>query len=107
MRESAFTDPRIVDLRANTELLPDDSQKTFDGAGLEVEFTDGSTESVFIPNFRGTPGNPMSDDELSQVFRLSAAETLDSAKTRAVLDAAWSLKSAPDIRPFMALLSCG
>jgi glucuronate isomerase len=72
-----------------------------------VEFIDGSTESVFIPNFRGTPGNPMSDAELSSVFRLSAAETLTPAQADAVLDSAWGLMSAPDIRPFMALLAGG
>jgi 2-methylcitrate dehydratase PrpD len=107
MREAAFTDPAIIDLRARCELLPDERQKTFDGAGLEVEFIDGSTESVFIPNFRGTPGNPMSDAELSSVFRLSAAETLTPAQADAVLDSAWGLMSAPDIRPFMALLAGG
>jgi 2-methylcitrate dehydratase PrpD len=107
MREAAFTDPKIIELRARTELLPDESQKTFDGAGLEVEFTDGSTESVFIPDFRGTPGNPMTDDELSQVFRTSAGETLSAGRADAILEAAWSLESAPDIRSFMTLMTVG
>jgi 2-methylcitrate dehydratase PrpD len=107
MREGAYTDPAIIDLRDRTDLLPDDTQKTFDGAGLEVEFTDGSREEVFIPNFRGTPGNPMTDDELSDVFRLSAREFLTPERSDAVLNAAWGLDKASDIRGFMALLSKG
>ncbi len=105
MRRGAFTDPAIIDLRERTELLPDESQKTFDGAGLEVEFADGSTESVFIPNFLGTPGNPMTDDQLSQVFRVSAEDHLPPGRADAILKAAWSLADAPDIHAFMALLT--
>ncbi len=107
MREGAFADPAIIDLRSRTDLLPDDSQKTFDGAGLEVEFTDGSKEVVFIPNFLGTPGNPMNDDQLSDVFRVSAEAFLTPGRSQAVLDAAWALDKAPTIHAFMALLSKG
>ena len=105
MREAAFTDPAILDLRSRTELLPDETQKTFDGAGLEVVFEDGTTEQVFIPNFLGTPGNPMSDNQLSDVFRLSAEDVLPPGRADAILKAAWSLDGAADIREFMALLT--
>jgi hypothetical protein len=84
-------------------LLPDETQKTFDGAGLTVHYTDGSTDEIFIPDFRGTPGNPMSDEELSQVFRVSAEGVLSADQAQAVLDAAWGLADAPDIRKLVSL----
>jgi 2-methylcitrate dehydratase PrpD len=105
MKENAFTDPAIRDLRSRTDLLPDESQKTFDGAGLEVVYKDGSTDSIFIPNFRGTPGNPMTDDELSDVFRVSSEGVLPSGRADAILKAAWGLDKAPDITALMSLLT--
>jgi 2-methylcitrate dehydratase PrpD len=103
MREPAFTDPAILDLRARTTLLADPEHKTFDGASLTIDYTDGSSENVVIPNFRGTPGNPMSDDELSAVFRLSAEGVLSSKRAEALLDAAWGLNDAPNIYALMSL----
>lgn len=105
MAEAAFRDPEILDLRARTVLEADPAQATFDGAGLEVRYTDGSSDRIFIPSFRGTPGNPMSDAELSEVFRVSAEDVLAPARAEAVLDAAWGLAKAPDIHALMRLAS--
>jgi 2-methylcitrate dehydratase PrpD len=103
MKKAAFTDPAIVDLRARTELVADPRQKTFDGAALTIDYTDGTSDEIFIPNFRGTPGNPMSDDELSDVFRLSADGILKPDRIEEVLAAAWSLETAPNVHRLMAL----
>lgn len=107
MREGAYTDPAILDLRSRTDLIADPEQKTFDGAGLEVVYTDGSGDEIFIPNFLGTPGNPMTDDELSAVFTLSAEDVLSPEHAKAVLDAAWGLNNASDVRGLMTLLVKG
>jgi 2-methylcitrate dehydratase PrpD len=106
MREAAYTDPAILALRDRIELMPDATHKTFDGASLEVSFTDGSSESVVIPAFRGTPENRMSDDELSQLFRLSCGDLLPAGRPDAILQSAWGLRSAPDVRGLMSLLRC-
>jgi 2-methylcitrate dehydratase PrpD len=103
MKKAAFTDPAILDLRSRTELVADPRQKTFDGAALTVDYTDGSSDEIFIPNFRGTPGNPMTDDELSDVFRLSAEGVLTSKRADQVLEAAWGLSDAPNVRELMSL----
>ena len=105
MKPAAFQDPAILDLRARTELIGDPKQATFDGAGLEIEYTDGSRDEIFIPNFLGTPGNPMNDDQLSAVFRLSAEGVLTPERTEAVLTAAWGLTDAPDINALMTAAS--
>ena len=104
MQEPAYTDPAILDLRARIELVPDASHKTFDGASLEVLFTDGSVEQAHVAAFRGTPGNRMTDDELSALFRLSAGGRIAPARLDAILDAVWGLAGAPDARGLLSQL---
>jgi 2-methylcitrate dehydratase PrpD len=103
MKAAAYTDPEILDLRARVQLIADEAHPTFDGASLEVEFTDGSIERAVIPNFRGTPGNPMTDDELSNVFRVSAEEVLSPPRIEAVLAASWRLRDAPNVDELMSV----
>jgi 2-methylcitrate dehydratase PrpD len=105
MRAEAFTDPAVLGLRARIALEADPEQTTFDGAALRIDYEDGSSDEIFIPNFRGTPGNPMSDGELSDVFRLSAEGVLPPGRADAILEAAWGLDTAPDIHRLMALAS--
>jgi 2-methylcitrate dehydratase PrpD len=105
MQAPAYTNPAILELRSKIELVADPSFKTFDGAALEVEFTDGSTERARVPDFRGTPGNPLADAELSEVFRTASLGHLEEKSAAAILEAAWSLREAPDIRRLMNLLT--
>ncbi len=98
MRQGAYTDPQILDLRQRVELLPDESRRTFEGCWLEVLFTDGSTEKHNVDYFLGTPGNRMSDAQLSDVFRVAAADLLAPGAADLILDAVWSLDGAPDVR---------
>jgi 2-methylcitrate dehydratase PrpD len=105
MKEPAYTDPAILDLRSRIDLIADPAFPTFDGCALEVVYTDGTTDAIVIPNFRGTPGNPMTDDELSSVFRISAKGILPPGRIDAILDAAWALEKAPDIRQLVSLIT--
>jgi 2-methylcitrate dehydratase PrpD len=105
MQEPAYTDAAILDLRARTDLLPDEARTTFNGAALEITFTDGSTEFVNIDFFLGTPERPMSDSELADLFRKTADAHLPAGKADRILDAIWGLDSAPDIHGLMALLT--
>jgi hypothetical protein len=87
--------------------VPDADHKTFDGASLEVFFTDGTTEAVNIPAFRGTPSNSMTDEELSEVFRISAEGRLSSERIDAALASVWGLETAPDIGTLIACMTLG
>jgi 2-methylcitrate dehydratase PrpD len=102
MTAPAFTAPAIIDLRARTDLVADAAQESFEGATLTIEYQDGSSDSIAITAFRGTPGNPLSDDELSTLFRQSAAPSLSPAQIDAVLTANWALDGAPNIATLMA-----
>ncbi len=107
MREAAYTDAAILDLRSRVDLIPDPSFPTFDGCSAEFIFTDGSRETHHVPDFLGTPGNPMSDDQLSEVFRLSAGDLMSKQAIESVLEAAWGLETAPNIQRLMTLSRLG
>ncbi len=107
MRAPAYTDPAVLSLRSRIELVADPARTTFEGAGLEIGYTDGSTDSVDIPYFLGTPGRPMSDTQLADVFRASAAGLLPAGRDEQILDAVWSLADAPDVRRLVGLCTLG
>jgi 2-methylcitrate dehydratase PrpD len=102
-REPAYTDEAILALRDRTDLIGDDSLGTFEGCSLEIEFEDGSIERTHVDAFLGTPGNPMSDAQLSAVFRDTAAPVLIGEASERILDAVWQLDTADDVRAFTAL----
>ena len=104
MREAAYTDKTILDLRAKMELVVDPNRETFEGCALEVEFTDGSTETSNVDAFLGSPGNRMSDAQLSDLFKVSAAGHLADTQIDDILDATWNLDQAPDITRLISLL---
>lgn len=107
MAEPAYTDPAILNLRTRIKLVADTARKTFEGAWLEIEFTDGSKERANTDAFLGTPGNPQSDAQLAAVFQSAAAGVLSPGRAAHVLDAVWSLDRAKDIRGLISLCKAG
>ena len=103
MREPAYTDPRILDLRARIDLIADPARKTFDGCGLEILYTDGSRDAIVIDNFLGSPGRRMTDAQLADVFRSAADGLLPAARIDALLDAVWHLDQADGVAQLMSL----
>ena len=105
MMEPARADPAILALRERIELVPDAAHKTFEGASLEAFFTDGTSETIVVPAFRGTPGNRMTDAELSEVFRVSAEGRLSPPRIEAALDSVWGLAATPDVHALVACMT--
>ena len=94
MREDAYTDPEILALRERIELVGDDGRTSFDGCWLEIDFADDTTASIVIDAFKGTPANPLTDDELSALFQSAAAEFLTPEQVAGVLTSVWALESS-------------
>lgn len=104
MQEPAYTDPEILALRARTELVADETRQSFDGCSLEVQFTDGSTESTVVDAFLGSPDRRMTDDELSNIFRDTAGDLLPPGRSDGILDSVWNLDKAANINALITLL---
>jgi 2-methylcitrate dehydratase PrpD len=103
MQQAAYADPAILDLRSRIELIADPARKTFEGAWLEVRYSDGSGERANVDQFLGTPGNPMSDQELGALFLSACEGLLPQAQAQGALQAVWELDRATSLAPLMAL----
>ncbi|MEQ8509906.1 MAG: MmgE/PrpD family protein [Rhodospirillaceae bacterium] len=105
MRESAYTDKDILDLRSRTRLVKDETRETFEGCSLTVIFTDGTTETANVDAFLGSPGSRMTDAQLSDLFRMSSADVLPHGRADQILDAVWTLEDADSISNLISLLT--
>ena len=65
---------------------------------IEVELDDGTVVKGAADFGKGSPANPMSDDELKDKFRQCAAwGGLDAEQTRTVIDLAWRIETLDDV----------
>ncbi|HWH40810.1 MAG TPA: MmgE/PrpD family protein [Usitatibacter sp.] len=72
---------------------------------IEVELTDGTLLRTQADFGKGSPANPMSDEELSDKFRGCASWAgLDRAKTEEILKLAWNIESLKDVNELTRLL---
>lgn len=104
MRAPAYTDREILDLRSRTRLVSDPERATFEGCSLTVTFTDWTTEQANVDAFLGSPGRRMTDGQLSELFRRSAADHLSQGQAELILDAVWNLDTAPSTADLVGLL---
>jgi 2-methylcitrate dehydratase PrpD len=103
----AFSDERILALRAGVELVADPERTDFDGCWLEISYTDGSADRIVVDAFAGSAARPLSDTQLSDVFRATAiaAGRTTGAKADAIAAAVFSLESAPSLDGLISLLT--
>ena len=72
---------------------------------IEVELTDGRRLETRADFGKGSPVNPMSDEELSEKFRECAAwGKLDRVRTEEVLKLLWRIEELADVGPLTRLL---
>jgi len=72
---------------------------------IEVELDDGTKVRGAADFGKGSPANPMSDDELADKFRGCARwGGLDRDTTERVLDLAWRIDELDDLRDLTRLL---
>jgi len=65
---------------------------------IEVELDNGTVVKGAADFGKGSPANPMSDDELKEKFRQCAAwGGLDGAQTRTVIDLVWRIETLADV----------
>jgi 2-methylcitrate dehydratase PrpD len=72
---------------------------------IEVELDDGSVVKGQADFGKGSPVNPMTDEELAEKFRQCAAwGGLDGAQTKNVLDLVWRIEDLSDVSELTKLL---
>jgi 2-methylcitrate dehydratase PrpD len=95
-----FTDAAAVDagisiVRAVIDVRSDDTVGK-QAAVVTVELADGRVLTQRVEANRGTPGNPMSDDDLAAKFTDNAAPRFGVDGAARLLDACWAADTAAD-----------
>jgi len=101
-------DPRIRRLLELIEVVADaEIDAMFPGtkrAIATIDTTDGRTFTATVDHAKGSPQNPMSDDELIAKFRANAAGVMDAARQDKIIEASWGFDQLADVGEYMALL---
>ena len=75
---------------------------------IEIQLNDGRVIKGAADFGKGSPANPMSDEELQQKFRECARwGGVGDATAQRVSDCVWSIESATDVRALTRLLAAG
>ena len=105
MKEEAYKDSKILNLRNKINLIPDQNRQTFEGCSIRVEYTDGSKDDDNVNAFLGCPDNQMSDNQLSDLFYTSCNNLISKHKTKKILEHLWELDKASNVRTLINLLT--
>ena len=68
--------------------------------------TDGRSFSATVDHAKGSPHNPMSDEEIIAKFRANAADVMSKSQQDAIIDATWDLEAISHMGDYMKLLVC-
>ncbi len=72
---------------------------------IEIELADGQVVKGRADFGKGSPANPMSDEQLSEKFRQCAAwGGIDRDRTQAILALAWTIEALADVNELTRLL---
>ena len=71
---------------------------------VRITTTGGEVYEEQVDHAKGSPENPMSDDDIVAKFRANAAAVLTPEKQRRLIEATWALEDFADIGEYMQLL---
>ncbi len=106
-KEKLF-DPRIRALLPKIKVVANaDIDAMFPGtkrAIATLTTNDGRTFTKTVDNAKGSPLNPLSDDELVAKFRANAGGVMDKAQQDRVIEATWDFENCRDLGGYLRLL---
>jgi len=111
---TSFEDEKIFDPRIRA-LLP--KIKVVANAEIDTLFpgvkraiatlttADGRTFRETVDHAKGSPHNPMSDQEVIAKFRANAAGVMSAAQQDAIIEATWNFETIEDVGEYMGLVN--
>lgn len=106
--DEKLKDPRIWDLLGKIKVVADpEIDALFPGVKrARVTITDnaGQSHTAQVDHAKGSPQNPMSDDEIVSKFRANAAEVLSKEQQDSVVDLTWHFDEVEDLGEYLNLL---
>lgn len=106
-RLEQFTDDRVqaddvLAVRDRIRVEHDPTQAK-DSASVALTLVDGRVLRREVAHNKGTPGNPMTDDELEDKFLDLAGAVLGGPAARRLADLCWGVDEVPDVTVLMAV----
>lgn len=94
----------VRSLASRIALLPSAELSGIEACSLILQFADGTSERADVDGFLGSAGHPLSDSQLSELFRNAADDLVLPRRAGEILHALWGLDRAADSRTLTALL---
>jgi 2-methylcitrate dehydratase len=108
--EEKLFDPRIRALLPKIKVVANaEIDALFPGvkrAIATLTTTDGRSLNETVDHAKGSPQNPMSDEEVIAKFRANAAGVMSTSQQDAIIDATWNLETISQMGDYMKLLVC-
>ncbi len=106
--DEKLKDPRIWDLLGKIKVVADpEIDAMFPGvkrARVTITNLAGKSFTAQVDNAKGSPLNPMSDDEVVSKFRANAGAVLSKEQQDKVIDLTWRFDELEEISGYMGLL---
>ena len=100
-------DPRIRRLLGLIEVVADaEIDAMFPGtkrAIAKIDTLDGRSFEATVDHAKGSPANPMSDEELIAKFRANTDGVVDTARQDAIIEATWGFDRIDEMDAYLAL----
>ena len=106
--DEKLKDPRIWDLLSKIKVVADpEIDALFPGvkrARVSITTTGGSTHTAQVDHAKGSPQNPMSDEEIVAKFRANAEGVVSTQRQDEIIETTWKFEDVEDIGMYMRLL---
>jgi 2-methylcitrate dehydratase len=106
--DEKLKDPRIWDLLGKIKVIADPAiDAMFPGvkrARVSITSNAGDTQTAQVDHAKGSPKNPMTDEDIVSKFRANAAGVLNPAQQGKVIDMTWRFDELEEIREYMKIL---
>lgn len=106
--DEKLKDPRIWDLLSKIKVVADPEIDALfpkvKRARVSITTNNGETHTAQVDHAKGSPQNPMSDDEIMAKFRANAEGVVKPARQDEIIAATWEFDQVVDLRDYMNLL---
>ncbi len=106
--DEKLKDPRIWDLLGKIKVITDpEIDAMFPGvkrARVSITSNAGETHTAQVDHAKGSPKNPMTDEDIVSKFRANAEGVLNPTQQEKVIDMTWRFDELEEIREYMKIL---
>ncbi len=106
--DEKLKDPRIWDLLGKIKVVADpEIDALFPGvkrARVTITDKNGKSHTAQVDHAKGSPQNPMSDEEIISKFRANSTGVLNQAGQDKVIDLTWRFDELKGLSEYMELL---